>query len=267
VLVRREERGSLAIGQLSHAWLAGQLARAWGNTAFGAVEPREEIVLGAEQHDIGWASFDLEPHFNPDSGLPRAFVELSAEEHLAIWRGAPERLMSQSAHAALVVSLHGSALSELRARNAPADAELLLGHIDEERARQQHLRAQLGISQAHCERTQRQMWAWDGLSLALCNAWLPFTVQNVPCAQGSTSIELRERDDDGTATIEPWPFGGERLDLRCEARRLASSYPDAGALREAFARAELVMLEFTLMAPRGSVRRGSRPSAAVRRTV
>jgi hypothetical protein len=248
VLVRREEEGSLAIGQLSHAWLSGQLARAWGNATFGTVEPREEIALGAEQHDIGWASFDLEPHFNPDSGLPRAFAELSAEEHLAIWRGAPERLMSQSAYAALVVSLHGCALSELRARNSPTDAELLQGHIDEERSRQRQLRAELEVSEAQCERIQRRMWAWDGLSLALCSGWRPFRVENVPCHEETTSIELRERGD-GSATIEPWPFGTKQVDLRCEARRLASSYPNADALREAFARAKPFALHFTLVAP------------------
>jgi hypothetical protein len=82
--------GALAIGQLSHAWLSGQLARAWGNDRFSAPEPREGIALGAQQHDIGWARFDLEPRFNPESGLPRTFLELTAEEHLAIWCGAPE---------------------------------------------------------------------------------------------------------------------------------------------------------------------------------
>jgi hypothetical protein len=51
--VRVDDDGALAIGQLSHSWLSGQLARAWGNDRFIAPEPREEIVLGAQQHDIG----------------------------------------------------------------------------------------------------------------------------------------------------------------------------------------------------------------------
>ena len=136
MLVRLDEEGALAIGQLSHSWLAGQLARAWGNARFGEVEPREEITLGAEQHDIGWALFDLEPRLSETTGLPRSFLELTPQEHLGIWRDAPEQLLSQSLHAALVVSLHGRSLSELRARSAPEQAPLLQPHIDRERARQ-----------------------------------------------------------------------------------------------------------------------------------
>ncbi len=247
MLVRPDEGGSLAIGQLSHAWLAGQLARAWGNARFGGVEPREEVVLGAQQHDIGWASVDLEPRFNPRTGLPQNFLELTASQHLAIWRGAPDRLMSQSAHAALVVSLHGASLSELRSRTKPADAPVLKPHIDEEHARQARLCATLDISEAQRERTRRQMWTWDALSLALCNAWRPFTVRDVPTATGLTTLELIDRDD-GTSTLDPWPFGSEQIEVHCEAKRLSMKYGDEATMRQAFAQAHLAKLKFTLSA-------------------
>jgi hypothetical protein len=248
VLVRVDDDGALAIGQLSHAWLSGQLARAWGNERFGAVEPREEIVLGAEQHDIGWALFDLEPRFSPETGLPRSFLEVTIEDHLEIWRGAPDRLRSQSLHAALVVSLHGRSLSELRAQNRPEQAEALQGHIDEERARQARLRATLGVSEALLERTRRQMWTWDGLSLALCNAGRPFTARDVPTAEGEIDVELRDRED-GTTTLDPWPFAAERVDVRCEARRLKMRYEDETAMRAALEQARPVTLTFALVAP------------------
>jgi Protein of unknown function (DUF3891) len=247
VLIRVEDGGALAIGQLSHAWLSGQLARAWGNPEFGAVEPREEVVLGAQQHDIGWALFDLEPRFNHETGLPRSFLELTAEEFLAIWRGAPERLLSQSLHAALVVSMHGSSLSELRARSGPEQADALRGHIDEEHARQAEIRSRLGISEAHAERTRRQMWTWDGLSLALCNSWRPFTARDVPAVAGVLDIELRDRED-GTLTLEPWPFASRRVEVHCEARRLDARFQDERAMRRAFERASLVTLAFVLVA-------------------
>src|SRR5437899_7881464 len=86
VLVRVDDEGALAIGQLSHAWLSGQLARAWGSEHFPPPDPREEIALGAEQHDIGWARFDLEPRFNAETGLTRNFLELTVCEHFPIWR-------------------------------------------------------------------------------------------------------------------------------------------------------------------------------------
>ena len=49
------------IGQPAHAWVSGQLARAWGNAAFPAPAPREPFCLAAEQHDVGWADADLAP--------------------------------------------------------------------------------------------------------------------------------------------------------------------------------------------------------------
>src|SRR4051794_4323610 len=226
MLIRPGDDGALAIGQLSHSWLAGQLARAWGNDAFGAVEPREDVVLGASQHDIGWARFDLEPRFNPDTGLPRSFLELTLDDHLAIWRDAPAMLISQSLYAALVVSMHGSSLSELRAKLSPADAEAVQPHIDEEHARQAELRERLGVSDAQAERTRRQMWTWDGLSLALCNGWRPFTVRDVPSA-GDDLVEVELRD----GTLDPWPFAEARVEVQCEARRLAARYDDEAAMR------------------------------------
>jgi hypothetical protein len=248
VLVRPDDDGALAIGQLSHAWLSGQLARAWGNPRFGAVEPREEIALGAEQHDIGWALFDLEPRLNPETGLPRSFLEATVDDHLEIWRGAPDRLRSQSLHAALVVSLHGRSLSELRARARPEQAEALQPHIDEERTRQLQLCEVLGISEAQLGRTRRQMWTWDGLSLALCNAWRPFTSRGVPTAGEDIDVELRDCAD-GASTLDPWPFATERVEVRCEARRLNTRYKDETAMRRALDEAKPVTLTFTLVVP------------------
>jgi Protein of unknown function (DUF3891) len=246
VLVRLDDSGALAIGQLSHAWLSGQLARSWGNAQFGAVEPREEIVLGAQQHDIGWALFDLEPRVNPETGLPRSFLDLTVDEHLAIWRGAPERLMSQSLQAALVVSLHGRSLSQLRMRSAPDENRALQAYIEEEHRRQAQLCAALGVSEPQAERIQRQMWTWDGLSLALCNAWRPFIARDVPTAEGLIAVELRDRED-GTSTLDPWPFSAKRVEVRCEARRLPARYSDEAAMRRAFEHAEPVTLTFALV--------------------
>jgi hypothetical protein len=247
VLVRATEEGALVIGQLSHAWIAGQLARAWGNERVPGAEPFEEVVLGAEQHDIGWSSFDLQPPLNRDTGLPRNFLELSVEEHLAIWRAAPERLLSQSAHAALVVSMHGSSLSQLRLSVGAGDgqAQALRAHVDEEHERQTALRRALRVSEAQAERTRRQMWAWDGLSLALCMGWRPFTSKDVPARDGLIDIELRDAAEGGS-TLDPWPFAAERLGVRCEARELTQRYDDEDEMHRALAQARPRTLTFAL---------------------
>ena len=247
MLVRIEDEGALVIGQLSHAWLSGQLARAWGNESFPAPDPREEVALGAEQHDIGWARADLDPPFNPDTGLPRNFLELTVDDHLSIWRDAPELLFSQSLHAALVVSLHGRSLSELRAHGSPEHAELLQRHVARERARQEHLCDVLGVSDRELERTRRQMWTWDGISLALCNRWRPFTCKDVPGRDGLVDIELSNLPD-GSVRLDPWPFDRDLLEVRCEARRLAGRYEDGPAMRRALDHAKPTTLSFSLAA-------------------
>jgi hypothetical protein len=262
MLVRVEQGAVLAIGQLSHAWMSGQIARAWGNERFGALEPLEEVALGAEQHDVGWAAFDLHPRVSSATGLPRSFTETTVAEHLKIWRGAPERLLSQSLRAALVVSLHGRTLSERRLGTARAGAPRLREHIAEERARQRSLRAQLDVSAEEAERLRRLIWAWDGLSLALCNGWEPFTSRDVPAADGVSDLELGRRRG-GLFTLDPWPFASARVELRCEARRLRPRYADDAALRRDFERAEPVTLRFSLV-PARPRRRSSRAELAPR---
>ena len=261
MLVRSEEQGALVIGQLSHAWLSGQLARAWGNGRFAAPDPHEEIVLGAEQHDIGWALFDLTPGRSAESGLPRSFLETTVEQHLEIWRTAPDRLLSVSTHAALVVSLHGASLSALRLGNATEGRELLERHVADERERQAALRGKLGLTERDTQRIQRWMWAWDGLSLALCNGWDPFTSRDVPAGEELVDLELRRiggaqgapaagARHEGTFTVDPWPFALDRLRVCCEARELGSApFEDEAEMQRALQDAAVVRLVFELSPP------------------
>ena len=153
--------------------------------------------------------------------------------------------MSESLHAALVVSLHGRAISELRAQAGPEQAAALREHIEAERTREAWLCETLRISEAQARSAQRQMWTWDGLSLALCNGWQPFTSHDVPTYEGLADIELR-RAGEGTYTLDPWPFGEERVEVRCEGRRLASRYQSERAMRNAFRAAQPVTLVFAI---------------------
>ena len=54
MLLREDGDAVVCIGQPAHAWLSGQLARAW---ALDPVEPWEEVCLAAEQHDLGMAGW------------------------------------------------------------------------------------------------------------------------------------------------------------------------------------------------------------------
>src|SRR5436190_9017162 len=115
VMVLREDGDAVvAIGQPAHAWVSGQLARAWGNHRFPAPEPREEVCLAAEQHDLGMAAWDAEPRVNPETGRPQSFMEMPTDVHLELWTRAPRLALVQGRYAALLVSLHGTLLYEYR---------------------------------------------------------------------------------------------------------------------------------------------------------
>jgi hypothetical protein len=246
VLLRRDGDGVIAIGQPAHAWLSGQLARAWGNERFGAVDPWEEVCLAAEQHDIGMAAWERAPTLNPETGLPKSFMELSLDEHLEIWWSAAPLVLSQSRYAALLVSMHGSALYERRdlARLAPADVERVQAFLAGQRELQEELLTGLRVAGAQeVRRNQRLVWTWDSLSLGLLLGWAtPFVLSGVPAADGEVDIEVRE------GALEPWPFGDSHFALRCEGRRLDGRFEDEDAMRKALAAAPWVTLEIELSA-------------------
>jgi hypothetical protein len=211
----------IVIGQPSHAWLSGQLARAWSPT------PREEVCLAAEQHDIGMAAWDAAPKLNPETGLPRSFMQLELDDHLECWSRAARLVLPQSRYAALLVSMHGTALYERR-------------NVDDERVRafledQRELQARLGrgFDPDEVRRDQRLIWTWDSLSLGLLLDWQPFTLEYV-------GIEVRD------GTLDPWPFAQPRVSVRCEGRRLTERYDRQAAMREALEAAPWVTLEIEL---------------------
>ena len=245
MLLRRDGDDVLAITQPAHAWLSGQLARAWGNETFGAVEPWEEVCLGAEQHDVGMTAWEQAPTLNPETGLPHSFMELGLDEHLAMWSAAPGLVVPQCRYAALLVSLHGTALYERRdlSRLPPEDAERVRAFMAGQNVLQHRLRASLHADGAQVHRNQRLVWTWDSLSLGLLLGWAPYEIDHVPTADGETALAVRD------GTVDPWPFRAPRVALCCEGRRVAGRFDDEEAMRAALNAAPWETIEISL-APR-----------------
>jgi hypothetical protein len=261
VLVRQDSRGAVVIGQPSHAWISGQLARVWGNERFGAVEPFEEVCLAAEQHDIGMAMWDLEPPRNPETGLPVSFLQMEIRDHVGLWTGAPRRLLRQSRYAALLVSLHGTRLYAHRDLGAlPAPERSLVLEFLEDQRRLQHdlleaLRADPTTAASAAgglvARNSDLIATWDTLSLALCLNYAPYTLTGVPAAAGdAVDLELSQTDRPERLRLDPWPLRPDSLVVRGEGQRLDATYADDDALREALTRAPWETLEFELVSAR-----------------
>lgn len=255
--MREQGDGVLAIGQPSHAWVSGQLARAWGNQRFGQVQPREEVCLAAEQHDVGWDARDLEPLLESLSGRPRSFMEMPLELHLGLFTDGPRRLVSQSRYAALLVSLHGWRLYERREldRAPPPDAARIRSFLEQQRAFQAELLASLradpgtapASSDELVQRNSRLIWTWDYLSLALCLGWQPATARGCPTSADPVDLELTAGPGAGEARLDPWPFSEPSLTVHCEGRRLSGRFSDEVSLRAALDAAGWETLQFRLL--------------------
>ncbi len=256
MLLRVDDRGVLAIGQPSHAWISGQLARAWGNDAFGTVEPWEEVCLAAEQHDIGMAAWDLEPSLNPDTGFPHSFLEMPIEVHLRLWTQGPRRLLRQSRYAALLASMHATRLYEQRnlATLTAEQAELLQGFFADQGNLERELLDSLRrdpltaptASDEVLRRASQLVWTWDWLSLAICLDWAPDSAKAVPTAAQPVELALRASGEPQRLILDPWPFRARELTVSCEGQRLTERSADRDGLRDALAQAPWETLRFEL---------------------
>jgi Protein of unknown function (DUF3891) len=265
VVLRHDEAGVLAVGQASHAWLCGQLARAWGNQRFGAVEPLDEVALGAEQHDVGMARWDLEPVRDADSGLPKSFMEMGAAANAQLWSRGPQRLVTQSRYAALLAIMHGRRLYasfDLAAASA-ADAEAVTAFRRHAAELETSLLAGLRddpVTAPHARperiaRNSQLVWIWDTISLALLLDWAPITLHAVPAAAAQAAEVTMKPVSPGVASLDPWPFAGDETRLHCEGRRLTGGFPDDATLARGLAQARWETLQFTLV-PGAELRAG-----------
>ena len=263
MVVRHDAAGVLAVGQPAHAWLCGQFARAWGNDRFGAVTPLDEVVLGAEQqHDVAWSEWELAPELNAQTGLPVTFAEMAPELSAELWRHGPQRLESQSRYAALLATIHGRRLSELRdvAALAPEAAAAVRTLRAESSARESALIGALradpateaAVSADLVARNSNLVWTWDGLSLALLLDWAPYTFRAVPVDGGSAvDVELRavpERDGLPALSLSPWPFADPaRVEVHTEGRRLTGPVASQAELDAALSAAPWETIRFALV--------------------
>jgi hypothetical protein len=249
MVLRRAGEGVVCIGQPAHAWVSGQLARAWSP----APEPREEVCLAAVQHDLGMAGWDAAPTLNPETGFPHSFLEMPLATHLELWSRAPRLAASQSRYAALLVSLHGTALYRRRDldREPPEAAAAIRAFLDGQHALQEQLLDSLRADPAYAphateeavRRNQRLLFAWDWMSLVLCMDRLPATVEDLdlrmaaaPAAAGPCAV-----------TVDPWPIAGDSLTVRVDGRVLAARFDDEDAMRAALDAAGWVTLDFRLV--------------------
>lgn len=248
----------ICITQPTHAWVAGQLARAWGNERFGSFAPWEEVCLGTEQHDVGWHRWELAPTLNPTTGYPYSFTELPTAVSVDIWTRVKEIVMPLGRYPALLISLHGTGLFQRYTgwqRSAEA-TELVEQYLTAEEAFQQQL-VKVLQTDSHYEpytsntaiaRNRQLVATWDTLSLMLCmGVHEQKQVEKVPTAIGETDLTLMPINADPTRiTVTPWAFQSDSVTLVFEGRVLKQSFANQETMREALRTANWVTITTTL---------------------
>ena len=216
----REENGEiLAVAQTAHAWIAGQILRAWR-------EPLPEPVLfAADVHDIGWLDWEASPSFNPATGRPHSFREIGPVLHSPMWRaGVGKALAGWGRHVALLVSRHGG-LIWVRMKPSGADRDAVQAYLREQGTREAEWARELGIDDTEARRQSGLIAFADALSLALCSNLKPPLDLEAPGADGKPeTLHLTAKSGEPYAfAMSPWPFREPRLEVWGEGWKLPAS--------------------------------------------
>jgi uncharacterized protein DUF3891 len=254
MLYREDSQGPIVIGQPAHAWISGQMARAWGNQRFGTVIPFEEVCLGAEQHDIAHADWERAPKLNPQTGRPYSFLELPKTMHIPIVSSASSLVLNQARYAALLVSLHFTGLYQGydTTQGSTEDSQAVQAFLAREYAFQEQLLTSFRSDPYYAPyatpdivaRNQELIRTWDAMSLTLCfGLKTPKSFSNIPTAGSTTTLTLIPANSDSTqVAIDPWPFGQNAVTVRCDGRRLPETFTDEEAMQAALAHAPWVTI-------------------------
>ncbi len=251
------------IPQVSHAWLAWQLALHWGNRRFKRPAPRADVLAAILLHDGGWAEFDRTPGIDA-SGRPRTFDRMPVTDHLAIWRAGIAYAAMHSRYTGLLVgslilNFAQRKIADLHRRREAAVAEVdgFVAEFEQQRAAWQDElaadpRYQGCLSGPGWEVNRRLLEASDRVSVYLCAAFPPPIEIEVLTSDGELSEVIFEPIEGSSRTfrVTPWPLEGNRLRLQCEGRKLSGLvFGSAAEFHDELAQAQVERLTFTLLRP------------------
>jgi hypothetical protein len=259
MLLRKHGLDAIAIPQPSHAWLSGQMARAWGNEHFAAPTPYDEVCLAAGQHDIGWLDWEMGPALDAGTGLPQEFFRVPSKVHIALWREGVRRARVFGRYPALLVSLHADTIYAQHFdfnRASTQNAEAVRAFLDEQHRFQALMAASLRADPKLAEqaspeiiaRNRLLIAALDRMSLEICwGVKNEIKIPNVPTAvAGTTEIHMQPRAGEGLVlddlVLDPWPFRTASVAVRAEGKRLRGRFATEADLQRALDEAEPVLV-------------------------
>ena len=258
MIVREMATGQLlCIHQTTHALMAEQFCRHWGNAEFARPLPYVATMLAIAQHDNGWYEWELHPRLRAD-GYPMDFIhEDDPFSKVALWRRGVDRVFEQHSYAAVLVGRHAAWLyagdlpnlsGELKAHVAEfmADQRMLLDvvrHAYVNDARYGDL-----LTDAWVDSNTRLLQFGDHASLQVIVPWsAQRQLPNCPL-NAQERITLTMSYTENEITFDPWPFGVDRFAVEIHGKLLSDRYfADEEAYHAALSAAPLLRLSWEVV--------------------
>jgi hypothetical protein len=265
-----QERGDhlILIRQTDHAVLSGYFARELGNENFARSEPEESVRLAATEHDNGWNEWELQPHIDPVTFLPFTFMSLPTQQHMELYQRGIERIVKVDRYAGLLVSMHCAGLYDKTRATMPGfsakyvksqEAPLVTDFVQRLRLQQLRLKVDLRADPA-TKNFSDEKWlqanalrleALDRLSLYFCLGPMEAaTIDAVPSNYSGGEVDWDlQPEESNAATLEPYPFRRDPLEISILARRIPKRrYADNLELQKVLAQAPYFGEKFMLRA-------------------
>lgn len=242
-----------------HMDLCRQFAEAFGNDRFEKPVPYEETLYAISHHDRGWDQFDANPVLDPVTGFPAGVGGAKGPGGAETTRLSPEFNEQKHAYCGLLASMHTWGLynerygyTDFRVRQggstsvpiSPEMADETNAILDGELARQQRLKEQLAADPQTRDWVEENNLFRNYKLLQFCDTLaLYFNLRHRSDRSVEVYVHVPETVDrdtsvtvtpigDSTYSFDPFPFAGDRLEVRCRGRyvdAISESPPDLGA--------------------------------------
>jgi hypothetical protein len=236
----------LAIMMHEHTALAGQFARAFGNTRFEPAEPADLVAYIVSHHDAGWAEFDRNPVVDPKTSRPYNLIETPAEHITVTSRASPDFNERQHPYCGLLSSMHSWGLYNGRyglsdlvliEKFPPAERPIAERMLAGELKRQERLKGELAksvdtaawIAHDHLFQNYKQLQFFDTLALYFNrihpNERTAQDFAHVPVdARQDVTVTIRPRGGSVYA-LSPYPFAADNAEFAFAGRLIAPPAP------------------------------------------
>src|SRR5438309_483945 len=266
MIIQDEEDQIVIIRQTDHAVLSGFFARELGNEVFSQPAPMESFRLAATEHDNGWEEWELQPEIDPVTFSPYTFMSIPTEEHIALYQRGIERVVKVDRYAGLLVSMHCAGLYDKTRATMPGfsakyvksqEAPLVTDFVQRLRLQQLRLKVDLRADPATkdfsdekwLQANAQRLEALDRLSLYFCLGPMEAaTIDAVPSDYNGREVDWDlQPEGDNAATLEPYPFRRDPLEISILARRIPKRrYADNLELQKVLAQSPYFGQKYTL---------------------